>query len=83
MTSLVNKQLKKKAQEIGNVPPHYELEIEDYNQKQKKKGQAYFIWKNPEDPKSTLQLNSDMTALCSPFQQPSAPRQTKNFQMPS
>ncbi len=54
MTSLVNKQLKKKAQEIGNVPPHYELEIEDYDQKKKKKGQAYFTWKDPKDPEKRI-----------------------------
>ncbi|MFP7233110.1 DUF4901 domain-containing protein [Bacillus subtilis] len=51
---MVTKQLKKKAQEIGNVPPHYELEIEDYDEKQKKNGQAYFIWKDPEDPEKHI-----------------------------
>lgn len=63
MTSLVNKQLKKKAQEIGNVPPHYDLEIEDYGQK--KKGQAYFIWKDPEDPEKhiTIELGNDGALL--------------------
>ncbi|RPK00095.1 hypothetical protein BSBH6_03608 [Bacillus subtilis] len=62
---MVNKQLKKKAQEIGNVPPHYELEIEDYDQKQKKKGQAYFIWKDPEDPEKHIivELGNDGALL--------------------
>lgn len=65
MTSLVNKQLKKKAQEIGNVPTHYELEIEDYDQKQKKNGQAYFIWKDPKDPEKhiTVELRNDGALL--------------------
>lgn len=65
MTSLENKQLKKKAQEIGNVPPHYELEIEDYDQKQKKKGRAYFIWRNPDDPEKhiTVELGNDGALL--------------------
>ncbi|MBL4963601.1 YcdB/YcdC domain-containing protein [Bacillus halotolerans] len=62
---MVNKQLKKKAQEIGNVPPHYELEIEDYAQKQKKKGHAYFIWKDPEDPEKQIivELSNDGALL--------------------
>ncbi|MGG1246986.1 YcdB/YcdC domain-containing protein [Bacillus spizizenii] len=62
---MVNKQLKKKAQEIGNVPPHYELEIEDYEQNQKKKGQAYFIWKDPEDSEKriTVELRHDGALL--------------------
>ncbi|QIW78627.1 YcdB/YcdC domain-containing protein [Bacillus tequilensis] len=62
---MVNKQLKKKAQEIGNVPPHYELEIEDYDQKQKKKRQAYFIWKDPENPEKhiTVELGNDGALL--------------------
>ncbi|MEI1420020.1 DUF4901 domain-containing protein [Bacillus cabrialesii] len=62
---MVNKQLKKKAQEIGNVPPHYELEIEDYDQKQKKKGQAYFSWKDPENPEKHIivELGNDGALL--------------------
>ncbi|MEA5632243.1 YcdB/YcdC domain-containing protein, partial [Bacillus velezensis] len=62
---MVNKQLKKKAQEIGNVPTHYELEIEDYDQKQKKYGQAYFIWKDPKDPEKhiTVELRNDGALL--------------------
>lgn len=80
---MVNKQLKKKAQEIGNVPPHYELEIEDYNQKQKKKGQAYFIWKNPEDPEKhiTVELRHDGALLT--FSTTVCSETDKNFQMPS
>ncbi|MCY8946485.1 YcdB/YcdC domain-containing protein [Bacillus atrophaeus] len=62
---MVKEQLKKKAMEIGDVPPHYELEIEDYDERQKKKAKAYFIWRDPEHTgkKITVELGMDGSLL--------------------
>ncbi|MCP6681531.1 YcdB/YcdC domain-containing protein [Bacillus nakamurai] len=60
---MLKEHLRKKALEIGNIPPHYELEIEDYDEKQKAK--AYFIWKDPyhSDKTVTIELGEDGSLL--------------------
>ncbi len=54
MTPLLKEHLRKKALEIGNISPHYELEIEDYDEKQKTK--AYYIWKDRNQPDKTVTI---------------------------
>ncbi|AWG39873.1 YcdB/YcdC domain-containing protein [Bacillus velezensis] len=60
---MLKEHLRKKALEIGNIPPDYELEIEDYDEKQKTK--AYYIWKdrNHPDKTVTIELGDDGSLL--------------------
>lgn len=56
--------LKQKALEIGRVPTHLKLEIEDYGGDDKR---AHFCWADPQDENTGIIVELDRTESWNPF----------------